>query len=79
MTKDYFRSTSHRCETSLVQILQKQNRMDPMEHLKTVGAERKKEESYQMYKLQESTPQQVDMQSDFCNLNNQKVLYVYSL
>jgi len=39
MTKDYFRSTSHHSETSLVQILQKQNRI---EHLKTLGVERKK-------------------------------------
>lgn len=37
MTKDYFRSSSHRGVECLKQILQKQNRM---EHLKHVGAKR---------------------------------------
>ena len=35
MTKDYFRSTSHRNERCLMQILQKQNRL---EHLDSLGA-----------------------------------------
>ena len=39
MTKDYFRSTSHRNEQCLVQILQKQNRL---EHLEKLGAKRQK-------------------------------------
>ena len=39
MTKDYFRSTSHRGEQCLVQILQKQNRT---EHLESLGAKRRK-------------------------------------
>lgn len=39
MTKDYFRSTSHHGEQSLVQILQKQNRL---EHLQSLGAKRTK-------------------------------------
>ena len=39
MTKDYFRSTSHRGEQCLVQILQKQNRL---EHLERMGAPRSK-------------------------------------
>lgn len=39
MTKDYFRSTSHRGEQCLVQILQKQNRI---EHLESIGAKRRK-------------------------------------
>ena len=37
MTKDYFRSTSHRGEQCLKQILQKQNRV---EHLENMGAKR---------------------------------------
>ena len=40
MTKDYFRSTSHRDEQCLVQILQKRNRI---EHLESLGAKRKKQ------------------------------------
>jgi hypothetical protein len=39
MTKDYFRSTSHHSEASLVQIMQKQNRL---EHLESLGAKRRK-------------------------------------
>ena len=39
MTKDYFRSTSHRGEQCLKQILQKQNRI---EHLENMGAKRPK-------------------------------------
>jgi len=39
MTKDYFRSTSHHMESSLIQILQKQNRL---EYLKSKDAERRK-------------------------------------
>lgn len=39
MTKDYFRSTSHHSEESLVQIMQKQNRL---EHLQSLGAQRRK-------------------------------------
>ena len=39
MTKDYFRSTSHRGEQCLVQILQKQNRL---EYLESNGAKRAK-------------------------------------
>ncbi len=41
MTKDYFRSTSHRTEESLVQIMQKQNHI---EHIESVGANRKRHE-----------------------------------
>ena len=37
MTKDYFRATSHRNEQCLIQILQKQNRL---EHLENLGARR---------------------------------------
>ena len=40
MTKDYFRSTSHRGQECLTQILQKRNRI---EHLETHGAKRKKQ------------------------------------
>ena len=40
MTKDYFRSTSHRDEQCLVQILQKRNWI---EHLESLGAKRKKQ------------------------------------
>ena len=39
MTKDYFRSTSHHKESSMVQILQKQNRV---EYLKSMGSDREK-------------------------------------
>ena len=39
MTKDYFRSTSHHNEQSLIQILQKQNRL---EHLENLGAKHQK-------------------------------------
>ena len=40
MTNDYFRSTSHRGEQCLVQILQKRYRI---EHLESLGAKRKKQ------------------------------------
>ena len=40
MTKDYFRSSSHRGTQCLIQILQKQNRI---EHLESVGAKRPKD------------------------------------
>ena len=39
MTKDYFRSTSHRGQECLSQMLQKQNRLEHLEH---VGAKRSK-------------------------------------
>ena len=39
MTKDYFRSTSHKGQECLTQILQKQNRMEYLEH---AGAKREK-------------------------------------
>lgn len=39
MTKDYFRSSSHRGQECLVQIMQKQNRIEHLEH---TGAKRKK-------------------------------------
>lgn len=42
MTKDYFRSTSHHKESSLVQILQKQNRV---EYLKSMGSDREKRQT----------------------------------
>ena len=38
-TNDYFRSSSHKGEECLTQILQKQNRMEYLEH---IGARRKK-------------------------------------
>ena len=42
MTKDYFRSTSHHKESCLVQILQKQNRV---EYLKSMGSDREKRQA----------------------------------
>ena len=42
MTRDYFRSTSHHKESSLVQILWKQNRM---EYLKSIGSDREKRQA----------------------------------
>ena len=44
MTKDFFRSTSHRGMQCFIQILQKQNRL---EHLESIGAKRSK-----LYKVQ---------------------------
>ena len=41
LTKDFFRSSSHHQESSLLQILQKQNRI---EYLQSMGAARKKQE-----------------------------------
>ena len=38
MTKDYFRSTSHRGQECLKQMLQKQNRMEHLEHSGAKGA-----------------------------------------
>ena len=39
MTKDYFRSSSHRGQECLIQIMQKQNRLEHLEH---IGAKRQK-------------------------------------
>ena len=39
MTKDYFRSSSHKGQECLTQILQKQNRIEHLEH---IGSRRKK-------------------------------------
>ena len=59
MTKDYFRATSHKGEQCLIQILQKQNRM---EYLEANGAKRAKRYDI-MLKLQRRRPQPTNLHS----------------